>query len=77
VANAPFTVYASWNGDTRTASWRVLGGPSASQLAPVGGAPRGGFETSISVPAGVAYVAVQALDASGAVLGTSGVLRLG
>jgi hypothetical protein len=77
VANAPCTVYASWNGDTRTASWRVLGGPSASQLAPVGGAPRSGFETSASVPGGVAYVAVQALDASGAVLGTSGVLRLG
>ena len=24
-AGAPVTVYASWNGDTRTASWRVLG----------------------------------------------------
>ena len=28
-------VYASWNGDTRTASWRVLAGASASTLAPV------------------------------------------
>jgi hypothetical protein len=74
--NAPFTVFASWNGDTRTASWRLLGGPSATQLAPVGGAARSGFETSISVSARVAYVAVQALDASGAVLGTSRVLHL-
>jgi len=74
--SAPPTVYASWNGDTRTASWRVLGGPSPGQLAPVGGAPRSGFETSISVSARVAYLAVQALDASGAVLGTSRVLHL-
>ena len=36
---APLTVYASWNGDTRTASWRVLAGPSAQQLAPVAAAP--------------------------------------
>ena len=74
--NAPCTVYASWNGDTRTAGWRVLGGPSAAKLSPVGGAARSGFETSISVSARVAYVAVQALDASGAVLGTSRVLHL-
>ena len=32
---APVTVYASWNGDTRTATWRVLAGPCAQQLAPV------------------------------------------
>src|SRR5256885_11447625 len=62
VPNAPCTVYASWNGDTRTASWRVLGGPSASQLAPVGGAPRSGFETSISLPVRLAFVALQALE---------------
>jgi hypothetical protein len=74
--NAPCTVYASWNGDTRTASWRVLGGPSAGQLSPVGSAPRSAFETSVSVPARVSYVAVQALDAAGEVLGTSAVLHL-
>ena len=51
--NAPFTAYASWNGDTRTTSWRVLGGPSPSKLSPLGGAPRSGFETSISVTARV------------------------
>jgi hypothetical protein len=66
------TVYASWNGDTRTASWRVLGGGSPQSLAPVATAARAGFETAITTPAAAPYVAVQALDASGAVLGTSG-----
>jgi hypothetical protein len=70
-AGKPVTVYASWNGDTRTASWQVLAGPSPQQLAPVASAPRSGFETAITTPAAEAYVAVQALDASGTVLGTS------
>jgi hypothetical protein len=70
-AGAPVTVYASWNGDTRTASWEVLAGPSPQQLAPVASAPRNGFETAITTPSAEAYVAVEALDASGAVLGTS------
>ncbi len=70
-AGKPVKVYASWNGDTRTASWQVLAGPSPQQLAPVASAPRNGFETEITTPSAEAYVAVQALDASGAVLGTS------
>jgi hypothetical protein len=65
------TVYASWNGDTRTASWRVLAGPSAQQLTPVADAPREGFETAVATPVAEAYVAVQALGPSGEVLGTS------
>jgi hypothetical protein len=65
------TVYASWNGDTRTASWRLLAGPSAQQLAPVASAPRAGFETAIATPGPAAFVAVQALDGSGAVLASS------
>jgi arylsulfotransferase ASST len=65
------TVYASWNGATDVASWRVLGGSNANQLAPLVTAPRNGFETSIAVSASPAYVAVQALDSSGTVLGTS------
>jgi len=70
-ASGAVTVYASWNGDTRTASWQVLAGPSAQQLAPVASAPRNGFETTITTPAHEPFVAVQALDAAGAVLGTS------
>ena len=33
-------VYASWNGATRVASWRVLAGTSPGSLAPAGQAPR-------------------------------------
>ncbi len=74
-ASAPMTVYASWNGDNQTASWRVLGGASAKSLAPVAGAPRSGFETAIQLPSAQAYVAVQALNASGAVLRASATIR--
>ena len=65
------TVYVSWNGDTRTATWRLLTGATASSLAPVATAARTGFETALRAPAPAAYVAVQALDARGAVIGTS------
>jgi Arylsulfotransferase (ASST) len=72
------TVYASWNGATGVAAWQVLAGASPSTLAPVGRAPRRGFETAIAVPglAGGRYVQVQALDASGAVIGASRAKRL-
>jgi hypothetical protein len=70
-SGGPVTVYASWNGDTRTTSWRVLAGPSAQQLVPVASAARTGFETAISIPGAAPLLAVQALDAGGAVLGTS------
>jgi hypothetical protein len=68
-------VYASWNGDTRTAGWRVLAGSSAQTLAPVATAARSGFETTVTTPAAAPYVAVQALDASGALLATSPTIR--
>jgi hypothetical protein len=69
------SVYASWNGATEIASWRVLTGPSPAQLTPVVSAPKSGFETAIAAPGLPPYVAVQALDASGAVLGTSRTLK--
>jgi hypothetical protein len=71
----PVTVYASWNGDTRTASWQLLAGPAPDQLAPVAAAPRSGFETAITAPGPEPYVAAQALDAAGAVLGVSPTIR--
>ncbi len=74
--------YASWNGATSVASWRVLAGPSPSGLAPVATSPRTGFETAISLPASVvhvraepSYAQVQALDGSGAVIGASAVVK--
>jgi hypothetical protein len=74
-ASSPVSVYASWNGATNVASWRVLGGASATTLAPVALTPRAGFETTISTPGPEAYVAVQALDATGAVLATSATVK--
>ena len=72
------TVYASWDGATQVASWRVLAGPSPQQLAPVASAADAGFETAIATPGGVGpttYVAVAALEASGAVIGTSPTIK--
>jgi hypothetical protein len=71
----PVTVYASWNGATTVASWRVLAGPSTHQLTPVASAPSNGFETTIATPAAAAYVQIQALSASGAVLSTSAAIK--
>jgi arylsulfotransferase ASST len=71
------TAYASWNGSTLGAAWRVLSGPSPAELAPIAQVPRVSFETPIAVPAGAGpYLAVQALDQAGAVLGTSSAARL-
>ncbi len=66
------TVYASWNGATDVDAWRVLAGDSAERLKRVAEVPRRGFETSAAVGHRARYVAVQALDARGRVLGTSG-----
>jgi Arylsulfotransferase (ASST) len=74
VAGPTATVYASWNGATEVASWRVLAGAAPNQLERVTTAARQGFETQMEVPA-AAYVAVQALDAHGRVLGTSRVVQ--
>jgi hypothetical protein len=63
-------VYASWNGATQVASWRVLGGASSSELRELASAAKSGFETAIKIPS-EAYVEVQALDAGGTVIGTS------
>ena len=62
--------WASWNGATEVARWELLGGATPDTLAPIGSAPRDGFETSLTAPGAFSYVAVRALDASGAVLGT-------
>jgi hypothetical protein len=70
-ANGAVTAYASWNGATGVAAWRLAGGSSASSLTPLLEAASTGFETAIAVPNAPAYIAVQALAADGTVLGTS------
>jgi hypothetical protein len=64
-------VYASWNGATQVASWRVLAGSSTGALVPVTTAPKIGFETPIAVPPSYRSFRVQALDARGRGLGSS------
>jgi hypothetical protein len=63
-------VAVSWNGATEVASWRVLAGNDTDDLEPVATVRREGFETAMRIP-GAAVVAVEALDASGAVLDRS------
>jgi len=71
------TLYASWNGATQVASWRVLAGASQTALAPVTAALKSGFETTIALAASAPgpYLEVQALDSTGAVIGVSPVVK--
>ena len=68
------TVFASWNGATDPASWRVLAGQSATTMHIVATVADTSFETTIELPR-VSYVAAQALDASGRVLGSSATVQ--
>jgi hypothetical protein len=70
------TLYASWNGDTRTLYWRVSTGSSSAHLRPVGVATRRGFETAIRVTSPQRYLAVAALDARGRELSRSEPIRI-
>jgi hypothetical protein len=61
-------VHVSWNGATEVARWRVRSGDAG----PAATAPRRGFETTVHVRGRPRRVGVDALDSSGAVLGTTG-----
>jgi hypothetical protein len=65
------TVYASWNGATEVARWRVLAGPGPEKLRWVKTAGRAGFETAIPIRLRGGFVAAAAVSATGKVLGTS------
>lgn len=65
------TIYASWDGATRVAAWRVLGGTSAAHLKTLAQKTKTTFETSIRLAKAAKVYKVQALDAKGHVLGTS------
>jgi hypothetical protein len=64
------TVYASWNGATEVAAWRVVDLANGGH-ATVAHRRRSGFETALRVPRALPRVEVQALDARGRVIGTS------
>ena len=67
-------LYASWNGATGVATWRVLAGSSPRALTAVGVFPSQGFETTIAAATAAPYLRVQALSAAGALLGSSPVV---
>jgi hypothetical protein len=64
-------VHMSWNGATEVAAWRVLAGPHRRSVAPQATIGAVGFESSTILPKKYGYVAVQALNSAGHVLGTS------
>ncbi|MBV8947743.1 MAG: hypothetical protein JO286_25265 [Solirubrobacterales bacterium] len=66
------TVYASWDGATQVASWRVLAGSSANSLKAIASKNKSGFETTIPLTSSFKLYKVQALDSGHHVLGTSG-----
>ena len=70
------TLYMSWNGATNVASWRVLGGSSQSSMQQLTTVPKTSFESTATVPQ-QPYAEVQALDASGNVIGTSAPVSVG
>jgi hypothetical protein len=65
------TVYASWNGATRVASWKVLADTGSGRMALVASHCISGFETAMPVPHSYSRFQVQALDSSRHVIGTS------
>jgi hypothetical protein len=69
-------VYASWNGSTETARWRVLAGDRAGSLRRVAEARRDGFETEVRHAGAPRFVAVEAIDDAGAVIGLSATRRV-
>jgi hypothetical protein len=69
-------VYASWNGATEVAAWRVEAGTRRSLLRAGAAVPRRGFETAIPVPHGVRWGRAVALDAAGNELRRSAVIRV-
>jgi hypothetical protein len=75
LAGGAATVAVSWNGATSVASWRVLAGTSSGTLAPVATTAKAGFETTLKASTAGPYFAVQALDGSGNVLGTSATVK--
>jgi hypothetical protein len=70
-AKGKTTVYASWNGATQVAAWRLLGGPDAAHMTSLATKSRSGFETKLAAPSSDTVFQVVALDAHGNSLGAS------
>ena len=69
---APTTYYASWNGATEVASWRIYSSPSLSgPFALIGNLPKLGFETIFTASGYQAFSIVEAVGANGSGLANS------
>jgi hypothetical protein len=69
------TVYASWNGATDVHSWQLLAGTQANAMRPVWSTRSRGFESELRAAASAGpYLAVQALDTGGSLLGQSNLI---
>jgi hypothetical protein len=69
-------VYASWNGATQVAAWRIWAGRSSRKLKLVAKrVSKRGFETAKTIKSGGPVVKVQALNRRGRVVGTSRAVR--
>jgi hypothetical protein len=69
-------LYASWNGATKVAGWKVAAGSRHDQLRPLGIAMHHGFETAIALPTQPRYASVTALDRAGRELRRSPTIQL-
>jgi hypothetical protein len=69
-------VYASWNGATGVAGWRVDAGLRRDELSTVGVARRRGFETVVPLHPDFRFAAVTALDRVGRALARSHTISL-
>lgn len=67
--------YASWNGATDIATWRMVAGRDAGSMNEIGRAGWAGLETRMRFPSDGLVAQVQALDTNGSVMGTSPVVR--
>ncbi|WP_343956856.1 arylsulfotransferase family protein [Yaniella flava] len=69
--NGQQRAYVSWNGATEVDRWRLLAGSDEDDVTQETSVNKASFETSIPVLDDSEYVAVEALDAGGAVLATT------
>jgi len=81
-SNNVISFYVSWNGDTRTSRWELIGAPdsSGSKTQSLYNQTRTGFETTITFNTAIKsheFYAVRALSANGTHLGTSNFMKPG
>jgi hypothetical protein len=67
------SLYASWNGATDVAAWRVLAGSSPATLTATGRSVRSGFETRLAAHSPGPYFEVQPLGSGGKPLSSSAI----